>query len=300
MEMKDFCLNDVTEKGIWNYLKATEKGSIVLHGPRHMGKHLCARLIARSVLGVDSDEALFSHPDFTEVTLDKKSSIGIEQIRVILEQAEFCPVLSAKRVMLIDDADAMTVAAQNALLKVLEDDADRVIFVFVAHNKLLSTICSRCTTIVFKPVPVSCENTVLEVLANGCPGAIRAYADSSLLRKAEEVIALHEHMADRRELLKTLGQVKEKDQGEFFSMHDTGEVMAFLCFYEYLFSTALLWQYKQGDVKLKQAVEGIVIEYSEKEILCILDCLRVHKGQLLLGTYNKNDFFNFCLLIGGK
>jgi len=61
------------------------------------------------------------------------------------------PVISQKKVYIIDDADKMTKEAQNCLLKTLEEPPEYIVIVLVAtdEDKLLNTIKSRCTKFMF-------------------------------------------------------------------------------------------------------------------------------------------------------
>ncbi len=89
-----------------------------------------------------------NHPDVLYIAPEKdRKTISVNQIRDIVSDASVLPQKSAKKVFIIDPADAMTVQAQNALLKVLEEPPESVVFILtaVSRNVMLSTILSRCT-----------------------------------------------------------------------------------------------------------------------------------------------------------
>ncbi len=92
------------------------------------------------------------HPDLIMVVPDG-SQIKIDQIRHLQEYLSLKP-LSKHRVVIIDDAHLMNVAAQNALLKTLEEPPPDTLFILVAKNEgqLLPTILSRCRVLQFKPL----------------------------------------------------------------------------------------------------------------------------------------------------
>lgn len=119
-------------------------------------------------LHIASDDRVFrqvvsgGHPDFLviERAFDEKkgkrgNAIGVEDVRRVT------PFLRMKagqeggwRIVIVDDADAMTVAAQNAILKILEEPPPRTLLVLVAHRPaaMIATIRSRCRVMPFQPL----------------------------------------------------------------------------------------------------------------------------------------------------
>lgn len=98
-------------------------------------------------------EAL-NHPDFQLVSPDR-GSIRIEQVRQLQEFFKFPPYEARWRISLIDDAHLLTRAAQNALLKTLEEPpiSRMIILVTSKPHLLLPTVRSRCRRIRFAPLP---------------------------------------------------------------------------------------------------------------------------------------------------
>ena len=92
-----------------------------------------------------------NHPDFVIINSDDGKSIKINQIRIMQEQIAEKPIISNRKVYIINDSDLMTVEAQNCLLKTLEEPPEYAVIILVLsnENKLLNTIKSRCTKIVF-------------------------------------------------------------------------------------------------------------------------------------------------------
>ena len=94
------------------------------------------------------------HPDIITVSLlEDKREIVVEQARNLRADAYIRPNEAERKVYVIDPADTMNDTAQNALLKVLEDGPSYAAFLLLCANpgKLLSTIRSRCETIVLPP-----------------------------------------------------------------------------------------------------------------------------------------------------
>ena len=107
-----------------------------------------------------------SNPDILVVNAASSESgqtIAIEEIRKIKIFVFFRPYASSRKFIIIDDAHLMTVEAQNALLKILEEPSASSILVLVTAypEALLPTINSRCQEIKFFPHPRRSVDTVL-------------------------------------------------------------------------------------------------------------------------------------------
>ncbi len=120
-------------------------------GPKHLGKATTAKAFLQAITDIPPEQ----NPD--AVYLSGKGTIPVEDIRVLRERLSLSGLGTGKKVALIDGADQMTPAAQNALLKTLEEPRGDTILVLVAHrsDRLLETIRSRCAHIRFHPVAPS-------------------------------------------------------------------------------------------------------------------------------------------------
>ena len=94
-----------------------------------------------------------NNPDFQIIEPDELS-IKIEQIRQMQRKIIESPIVSKKKVYIIDNADLMTIEAQNCLLKTLEEPPEFVTIILIGskENNFLSTIKSRCTIIKFQNI----------------------------------------------------------------------------------------------------------------------------------------------------
>lgn len=94
-----------------------------------------------------------SHPDLFYFSPDKKASMGVETVRDIKKSLFFMPNDGDRKVYIIDDAQKMTVQAQNALLKFIEEPPASVLFFIVSDKKesLLPTVVSRTRIISLAP-----------------------------------------------------------------------------------------------------------------------------------------------------
>ena len=89
-----------------------------------------------------------SHPDVIWVTHEKADTIRIDEIRSqLIDDIGIRPYSSSYKIYIVDEAEKMNAAAQNALLKTLEEPPYYGIIILITSNadKLLSTILSRCT-----------------------------------------------------------------------------------------------------------------------------------------------------------
>jgi len=109
-----------------------------------------------------------THPDFLLVSPEERQ-IRIEEIRIIDDALSFKPYEGKKKVVIVDDAETMNIAAANAFLKMLEEPPKDSVIILVSSKPdvLPSTIRSRCSRINFAPLPPeSCR----EVLGRKIPG----------------------------------------------------------------------------------------------------------------------------------
>ncbi|HAG68689.1 MAG TPA: DNA polymerase III subunit delta [Lachnospiraceae bacterium] len=96
-----------------------------------------------------------NHPDIIRLTHEKPDSISVDEVREqVVRDASIKPYSSSYKVYLIAEAEKMTVQAQNALLKTLEEPPSYAVIILVTNNisALLPTIISRCA--VFRTCPL--------------------------------------------------------------------------------------------------------------------------------------------------
>lgn len=107
--------------------------------------------VSRSYLIIDRNSkfTLKPNPDHLIVGPKKSGSIGIEAIRELKAWAALKPFLSKQKIALIKEAQTLTIEAQNAMLKLLEEPPKRTIIILTVNDQknLLPTIVSRCQLI---------------------------------------------------------------------------------------------------------------------------------------------------------
>jgi len=141
--------------------------SYLMTGPRGVGKTTIARILAKSLncekgptpepcQVCDSCRRITagSHLDVQEI--DGASNRGIDQIRELREKAMYATASGKYRIYIIDEVHMLTTEAFNALLKILEEPPDSVIFVFATTQprKVPDTILSRCQRFDLRRIPL--------------------------------------------------------------------------------------------------------------------------------------------------
>ena len=116
-------------------------GAVLCHGSSGDACGVCAS--CRKLLSN-------SHPDFS-VVFSEKSSISVEDVRRMQEKIIIKPIESDRKVYIVDQADKMTIQAQNCLLKTIEEPPPYVVIIlcFSNSNMIIKTIQSRCTRLKF-------------------------------------------------------------------------------------------------------------------------------------------------------
>jgi DNA polymerase III delta prime subunit len=189
-------------------------GTVLLHGPAGVGKRTVGLEIARRLncKGCDNESChscsmlcAGHHPDVVVVAPDDKHKIGIEAVHELRHQFVYGSYeTGSHRLALIVQADRLTLPAQHALLKTLEEppSATTVILTATGTTSLLDTIVSRCRPIYLPPlapaiisqhlqqhVDLSAESaTAMARLSGGAIGrAMRYAAEPALLKHYQEV-----------------------------------------------------------------------------------------------------------------
>lgn len=92
-----------------------------------------------------------NHSDYFEINKENTESIKIDEIRDMQDRIIEKPITSSKKVYVINNAEKMTIEAQNCLLKTLEEPPEFITIILVSNNEntILATIKSRCTKVAF-------------------------------------------------------------------------------------------------------------------------------------------------------
>lgn len=132
--------------------------ALLLEGPVGVG----LSTIARDLAWHDLAGLIQSTDNENNVDISSKGVIRISQIRDLIESTR--SKLTKRRVYVIDEADKMSIQAQNAFLKLLEEPNKLVSFILTSHTpqKLLPTIISRVQRIHIKPIDQASSRNLIK------------------------------------------------------------------------------------------------------------------------------------------
>lgn len=180
-------------------------------GTRGTGKTTCAKILAKAVncehpvngnpcnecptcRGIDDGTIM------DVVELDAASNNGVDNVRALRDEAIFTPAGAKKRVYIIDEVHMLSISAFNALLKIMEEPPEHLIFILATTElkKVPATILSRCQRYSFRRIDAS-------VIAD----RLSFVAEQEQLNLSPEAAALLGRLADgsMRDGLSLLDQV---------------------------------------------------------------------------------------------
>ena len=218
----------------------------LLTGPRGVGKTTTARILAKALncekgptstpcQKCDSCRSITAgnHMDVREI--DGASNRGIDQIRDLREKARYATASGKYRIYIIDEVHMLTKEAFNALLKILEEPPDSVVFIFATTQprKVPDTILSRCQRFDFRRIPVSdmseylqseaasegitLDNTALSLVCRASGGSMR-----DALSLMDQLVSFSGNDIKGEEVSKLFGMVKTELLADITSSILTG------------------------------------------------------------------------------
>lgn len=222
----------------WQRLLATRSRpaqALLLAGPRGVGKGALALAWARALLceAPLTDGAACGqcpachwfdtggHPDFRLVTLQEKTgkegetrmatAIEVDQAREAVDYVQLSTYRAGFRVVLVNPADSLNLAAANALLKVLEEPPLNTVFVLVSDQprRLLPTIRSRCTRLDIGLPPV--DQSAQWLAGQGVDDALNLLALSGGTPLDAQRWAVSGELDERRSVLEGLARPDQLD-----------------------------------------------------------------------------------------
>ena len=147
-------------------------------GTRGTGKTSCAKILAKAV---NCDHPVNGNPccqcaacrgidDGTVmdvVEIDAASNNGVDNIRALRDEAVFSPASVKKRVYIVDEVHMLSIAAFNALLKILEEPPEHLMFILATTElrKVPATILSRCQRYSFRRLDAEVISKRLDYIA---------------------------------------------------------------------------------------------------------------------------------------
>ena len=166
MEFADFLGNTQLKQRLSaSFAAGKSSHCYLICGPTGSGKHTLAKVLTAALQCTQRNKPCMtcrdcrkvmsgSHPDVITIDDPEKKSVSVELIRQLQADAYIRPNEAERKVYLIPRAMDMTDAAQNALLKLMEEPPSYAVFLLLTDNgeKLLPTVRSRCAELRLEPV----------------------------------------------------------------------------------------------------------------------------------------------------
>ena len=200
----------------------------ILSGEAGMGKKTLANAFAMTLLCEEEGKEPCmhchackqvlsgNHPDLIYVTHEKPASMGVDDIREQINDTIMVrPYSSQYKIYIVDEAQKMTVQAQNALLKTIEEPPAYAVIMLLTTNQdaFLQTILSRCVQLKLKPLKDSVVKTYLEekLQVKDIQAEIYSAFARGNLGKAIHLAQSEDFKMMYEEILKLLKEIKEMD-----------------------------------------------------------------------------------------
>lgn len=177
--------------------------AIIFVGEDGLGKSLLAKELAVEILGKSE---IKQYVDIIEFQLFRnKKSIGIEEVKYIIEEINKKPYEGDKKVILLYNSNKITEAAQNALLKTIEEPPKGAFIILLCEklDGILDTVKSRCQIYKFnrlnpKDMKIFLYNkfpnlsthkmAAIMAFSDGIPGRAEEFISSSVLSEIRDIV----------------------------------------------------------------------------------------------------------------
>lgn len=216
---------------IRNIKTAVSSGKIshayIINGAEGSGKRLLARTMAKALeclgdstpCGICDSCRVFesdNHPDVIYVQPKKTKSLGVDDIREqVIEPSAIKQYHYQYKIFLIENADTMTVQAQNSLLKTLEEPPAYAVFILTATNldHFLSTVLSRCVIFKMRGLSVEEISNYLKLKKDIIPEQAQVFAEyaQGSIGNALKIAQSEEFGAMRNAVIERLMKICQDD-----------------------------------------------------------------------------------------
>ena len=275
-------------------------------GPSGVGKKTTAMSFARALLRPKGEEAGFN-PDLhiirpeggvkSNAKASGKKSIKINQLRDLQNNAFLTAFGAGRQVYIIEQADKMTDAAANCLLKILEEPPRGVVFILVTDNLdgLLPTILSRCQLYRFTSLTVA---EVMHILTQEYDkydniDSVRTAAELSGGSPGRALAVLQKHDKRERMLDLLIRLVRERPVSTLVPTPELDvreDLEEFINYLILVFRDVLLTQYNIEELSVnvdrQSMIRELALIYQKREVMDIL-IYATDALNLLTGSINQ-------------
>ncbi len=277
--------NDKIKQILINSIKQDKTShSYLFIGNEGIGKKLIAKEFAKMILCSNENKYCNgcksciefdtdNNPDFKIIELDG-NSIKIEQIREFQRKVAEKPIISNKKVYIINDSDKMTTEAQNCLLKTLEEPPEFVTIILIGSNEsaYLSTIKSRCMILHF-------DKIANEEIEKYLKEKYNVKIDSSIMIKAFEgsigkAIELKEKQEQYKQIEQIIFNIDKKDKIDIINISD------------------IIYKAKEEKFEILDYINVVLIELAKQNIK-FADCIQIVENTKRRLQSNAN--YDMCI-----
>ncbi len=225
--------------------------SYIFSGIRGTGKTSMARVFAKALNCHDPrnlEECLKDENDLQKsldiIEIDAASNNGVDDIRDIIENAQYLPTSSKLKVYIIDEVQMLTREARNALLKTLEEPIEQIVFILATteEHKIPDTIRSRCQHYRFSRIThsslvsgiekiltkenIEYDTQAINLIARHSSGSMR-----DALSMLDRVLSYGKHKLDLESTSRALGLIGSEQVDRLLShvfSSDTSSTLVYL------------------------------------------------------------------------
>lgn len=262
--------------------------AILCHAPVH--NQACGHCKACRAL------AAGTHPDFFQIQPESETkaapAIRIEAVRKLQEEIARIPLLSERRVVIMQEADKMNEAAANCLLKTIEEPSGQIVFILLTSrpSALLDTIISRCMRVEFgilqpeELVAILHQQGIEEPLAGKLASIADGSVSKALAMQDEELLNLQTQAFDLASVAGTLGVEQLLQLAKEMSNHSRERLIQWLGFLAMIYRDLLMLYsgsglplYNQSDI---DRLSSLLNKYHQQELLQLLQLVQDYQKRL--------------------
>lgn len=237
-----------------------------------------------------------THPDFFQIQPESETkaapAIRIEAVRKLQEEIARIPLLSERRVVIMQEADKMNEAAANCLLKTIEEPSGQIVFILLTSrpSALLDTIISRCMRVEFgilqpeELVAILHQQGIEEPLAGKLASIADGSVSKALAMQDEELLNLQTQAFDLASVAGTLGVEQLLQLAKEMSNHSRERLIQWLGFLAMIYRDLLMLYsgsglplYNQSDI---DRLSSLLNKYHQQELLQLLQLVQDYQKRL--------------------